>query len=393
MPYRPGCRAVCLLAVLLLLFGLSPPSSAQQITYQYDALGRLILVSTPEGIAEYEYDAVGNLLRIVSHKYAEASGPVAILGMSPSQGAPGTIVQLYGRGFGATPAENQVAFHGTSASVTAATASTLTVMVPTGATTGPVSVTAPQGSATSLDPFTVVQAFAVVPEQADVALQGVLGFQATLAGVQTTAVTWRVNGIVGGNATVGTISAMGLYTAPNTPPPVQPVPIQALLATDPTQQATAFVRIAGQTSGSEAAAPVSVALALQSAPLASAPVSVAPALQSTPLASAPVSVTRGPMVGGMSPASGPIGASAVAVLLTGANLQGATAVRFLRNGSLDPTVTASSLAPSPDGTSLGVSVTISGSAVQGGRVVQVVTPQGTSTAFDTGGNVFTVTAQ
>ena len=145
MPHRPGCRAVCLLAVLLLLIGLSPPGSAQQITYQYDALGRLILVSTPEGIAEYEYDAVGNLLRIVTHKYAEASGPVAILGMSPSQGVPGTIVQLYGRGFGATPAENQVAFHGTSAPVTAATASTLTVAVPTGATTGPVSVPSRSG--------------------------------------------------------------------------------------------------------------------------------------------------------------------------------------------------------------------------------------------------------
>jgi hypothetical protein len=55
MPQSPACRVVCLLATLLLLFGLSPPSFSQQITYQYDALGRLILVSTPEGIAEYEY--------------------------------------------------------------------------------------------------------------------------------------------------------------------------------------------------------------------------------------------------------------------------------------------------------------------------------------------------
>jgi hypothetical protein len=34
---------------------------------------------------------------------------------------------------------------------------------------------------------------------------------------------------------------------------------------------------------------------------------------------------------------------------------------------------------------------ISGSAATGPRVVQVVTPQGTSTSFDLGTNVFTVT--
>jgi YD repeat-containing protein len=408
MPHGPGCRAVCLLAVLLLLFGLSPPGLAQQIAYQYDALGRLILVSTPEGIAQYEYDAVGNILRIVTHKHADVSGPVAILGMSPSQGAPGTTVQLYGRGFGATPAENQVAFHGTTAPVTAATASALTVTVPAGATTGPVSVTAPQGSATSLDPFTVVQAFAVVPEQADVALRGVLGFQATLAGVPTTAVTWRVNGIAGGNATVGTISATGLYTAASAPPPIQPVPVTAVLTADPTQVATASVRITGQASGTEAAvpisvavqssasvpmasSPVSVALAPSGGPASSGPISVGIAPLSTPAASGPVSVTRGPAIGAVVPSAGVVGATGLPVTVTGANFQGATAIRFMRNGNADATLTAASLVPAGEGSSLAFTLTIGGSAALGPRVVQVITPQGTSSAFDIGTNLFTVT--
>jgi hypothetical protein len=36
-----------MLVAVLLLFGLSPPALAQQITYEYDALGRLILITSP----------------------------------------------------------------------------------------------------------------------------------------------------------------------------------------------------------------------------------------------------------------------------------------------------------------------------------------------------------
>ena len=403
-----GCRTACVLVAALLLVGLSPPTLAQQITYEYDALGRLILMTSPEGVAQWEYDAVGNILRITTRRYADVSGPVAILGMNPTTGAPGMPVTLYGRGFGATPAENQVAFNGTSAPVTAATTGTLTVTVPAGATTGPVSVTAPQGSATSADAFTVLQALAILPEQTDVVLRGVVGFQATLAGAPAAAVTWRVNGVAGGNATVGTISATGLYTAPNTAPPVQPVPVEAVLTADTTQIARASVRVVGQAAGIEAAAPVSVGVRATSAPAASAPlsvgvqptsapaasasVSVARTAQSAPVAAGPVTVTGGPVLTGVLPADGAVGASAVAVILAGGNLQNATVVRFLRNGSVDSTVTAGTLTPGSDGTSLGCLVTIDASAPQGVRVVQVVTPQGTSNSFTLGANAFTVTA-
>jgi len=43
-------------------------------------------------------------------------------------------------------------------------------------------------------------------------------FTATVSGTSNTSVTWSVNGITGGNGTVGTISASGLYTAPATAP-------------------------------------------------------------------------------------------------------------------------------------------------------------------------------
>ncbi|MGA9855560.1 MAG: hypothetical protein WBR29_09820 [Gammaproteobacteria bacterium] len=41
-------------------------------------------------------------------------------------------------------------------------------------------------------------------------------------------ITWQVNGITGGNASVGTISSGGLYTAPDVPPVSQPVSITAM---------------------------------------------------------------------------------------------------------------------------------------------------------------------
>lgn len=392
MAFFPGCRAACVfLTVLFILLGPSPPALAQQITYEYDALGRLIRVIAPEGVAEYEYDAVGNILRIITRRAADVPGPVAILSVSPTKGARGTTVHLYGKGFGATPAENQVAFNGVATTVTAATSSSLTTTVPSGAITGPITLTTRLGIATSPEAFTVLQAFVVEPAQADVALGGVVDFRATLGGVPTAGVTWRVNGIAGGSATLGTITTTGTYTAPSTPPPVQPVPVEAVLTADPTQVATARVRIVGQVSGMEAAAPVSVGVVPPSSPAASGPVSVAVTPQSAPAASGPVSVSRGPVVTAVSPNTGAQGSSNLPVSLSGANCQGASAIRFLRNGATDSSLTASTVSASGDGTSVNFSLTIGGSAGTGPRVVQVVTPQGTSTNFDLGSNVFTAT--
>jgi len=43
-------------------------------------------------------------------------------------------------------------------------------------------------------------------------------FNVTVTGETNTAVNWAVNGVAGGNATIGTISSAGLYTAPGTVP-------------------------------------------------------------------------------------------------------------------------------------------------------------------------------
>ena len=403
-------RGWFVLAALLALASYPSPAFPQEIRYLYDDLNRLVGVVDQQGnAAEYVYDAVGNILQIKRFN-VDPNATVSITLVSPNKGSVGTETRVFGKGFSATPAQNAVTFGGgATATVTAATSTNLTTTVPSGAVTGSLTVTTPLGTATSPEPFTVLAGFAVTPDQADVALGGTLGFQATLGGTATTAVAWRVNGVVGGSAQLGTITTAGLYTAPATPPPVQPLAIEAVLTADPTQIASATVRVVGQVAGLSAAPPVSVRLAAPAPnPVVAAPVSVTGAATTmTPTASAPVSVspgpppaalvgsgplsvTGGPVIRAVSPAAAPPGTTALALTLTGANLQGASGVRFLRNGSVDSSLTPTSVVPAGDGTSVSFSLTISGTASTGSRVVQVVTPQGTSTNFDLGTNTLTV---
>lgn len=68
-------------------------------------------------------------------------------------------------------------------------------------------------------------------------------FTATVANTSNTAVTWQVNSVTGGNFTVGTVSASGLYTAPTTVPASNPVTVKAISVADNTKSDTATVTI------------------------------------------------------------------------------------------------------------------------------------------------------
>jgi YD repeat-containing protein len=124
---------------------------AGPVLYAYDALGRLIQVTDPSGdSAIYRYDPVGNITAIDR----PASGSVSISGFTPTTGAFGTTVTLYGTGFSSTPGQNTVTFVcGVSctvtATVTSATATQLVMTVPPTTTSGPIAVSTPGGSATS----------------------------------------------------------------------------------------------------------------------------------------------------------------------------------------------------------------------------------------------------
>src|SRR5207249_2845607 len=85
----------------------------------------------------------------------------------------------------------------------------------------------------------------VTPNPASVATGQTQQFTATVqaTGGLSTAVTWAVNDVPGGNATVGTISPTGLYTAPSTVPSPNPVTVKAVSVADPTKSGTAQVTV------------------------------------------------------------------------------------------------------------------------------------------------------
>lgn len=84
----------------------------------------------------------------------------------------------------------------------------------------------------------------VSPKTASVLTSESVQFSATVKGTTNASVTWSVNGLPGGNATVGTIEASGLYTAPAIPPSPNVVTVRAASVVDPTRMDTASVTIA-----------------------------------------------------------------------------------------------------------------------------------------------------
>ena len=89
------------------------------------------------------------------------------------------------------------------------------------------------GGGSSHSPSSVSTAVHVSPSTATVATSATQQFTATVTGIANTAVNWSVNGVAGGNSTVGTISATGLYTAPSSIPNPDPVKVAATAQGDP----------------------------------------------------------------------------------------------------------------------------------------------------------------
>jgi serine protease len=91
---------------------------------------------------------------------------------------------------------------------------------------------------------------AVCPAAANVQTgSGSETFSATLANTTNTAVTWQVNGVTGGNATLGTISSAGVYRAPASVPSPATVSVSAVSAADSSVSDSASVTITAPPSG------------------------------------------------------------------------------------------------------------------------------------------------
>ena len=87
------------------------------------------------------------------------------------------------------------------------------------------------------------QSITITPGTPSVAVGKTVQLSAQVTGLSNTAVTWSAGGVKGGNTTVGTITAMGLYTAPQTPPSQNPVQITATSTVNSKISAATYVHL------------------------------------------------------------------------------------------------------------------------------------------------------
>gem|GEM_PF-706509 len=105
------------------------------------------------------------------------------------------------------------------------------------------SVADSSSSASSSVKITSSTSVSVSPSKASIATGATQQFTATVTGLANTVVSWSVNGMAGGSSALGTVSSMGLYTAPASLPSPNPVTVTATSVASPGQSASAMVTI------------------------------------------------------------------------------------------------------------------------------------------------------
>jgi YD repeat-containing protein len=389
MSHRAVFRSLLVVALSLVSRADMAAAQSPAIQYAYDELGRLVAVVDQHGnTAIYVYDEVGNVLSIERADAAVLPG-VAITAVVPEKGKAGTVVSILGKGFGAS--QNSVRFNGVAALVGQASGNRIITAVPPGATTGPLTVTAPLGSATSPRSFRVIGALAVTPSTATLGPGATRQFVASDGGVETANVLWSVDGLLGGDEAVGAISPQGLYTAPATVASPRTVTVFAISRDDPSVVAAALVTLALPLPHFLAAAPVGVQVIDGGLGAVASGVGVQRASNPGALTiAAPVSVSVEPLITSLSPAAAVRGSASLALTMLGSGLAGVASVEFLRNNVVDTTLTVTGVTATADGTQLTAQVSIAASAPIGPRVVRARAGASVTTSVGLPGNVFTV---
>jgi len=111
---------------------------------------------------------------------------------------------------------------------------------PASAGTHTVTATSAADASSTASAAVTVFTFSVSPGSAVIAPSGSQQFTANIDGLSNTAVSWSVDGVAGGNASTGTISSSGSYTAPAG---VGPHQVSATSAADSSATATASLTV------------------------------------------------------------------------------------------------------------------------------------------------------
>jgi arylsulfate sulfotransferase len=86
----------------------------------------------------------------------------------------------------------------------------------------------------------------ITPVSASVQVNGTVKFNSTVSNNANTAVTWSVNGALGGDTIYGIIDSAGMYTAPAAPPAPAAISIKVMSSAAPAVTATAIVTVQPQ---------------------------------------------------------------------------------------------------------------------------------------------------
>jgi serine protease len=178
----------------------------------------------------------------------EALRPIAVL-TAPSPVSAGQNVNLSSAGSTAADGHTITTYlwqvETGTASLTSSNQSTTSLVTPTSGTTDiRLTITDDAGRQDTQDWIFQAVTVTISPTSASVqAAGGTQAFTGTAQNATTPGVTWLVNGVLGGNSTLGTISAQGVYTAPATVPSPPTVVVTAASIQDPTRTADADVTI------------------------------------------------------------------------------------------------------------------------------------------------------
>jgi len=273
--------------------------------------------------------------------------PPTITGFTPTSGLQGAAVTISGTNFtGATA----VVFNGVSASFTVASDTAIQTAVPAGATTGPLRVTAPDGTATSASSFTVLKPPTITGFTPTSGLQGAAvtisgtnftgatavafnGVSASFTVASDTAIQTAVpagatTGPLSVTTSSGTATSAGSFTVLKPPAIASFTPASGPQGAAVTISGTNFTRATAVAfNGVSASFTVSSDTVIQTAVPVGA--TTGPLSVSTPDGTAQSSgaftVIPPPAIASLSPANGPVGTT---VTIGGSNLAGASAVTF-----------------------------------------------------------------
>jgi uncharacterized repeat protein (TIGR03803 family)/YD repeat-containing protein len=113
------------------------PLFAQTVRYAYDKDGRLTQVTHGDGVVDtYQYDVANNLIKNTGVP-DNTTTTFSLTDYTPKSGIVGAVITITGTAF----SNPTVSFNGIPATVSTSTDTSLTVAVPTGATSGPLTAT------------------------------------------------------------------------------------------------------------------------------------------------------------------------------------------------------------------------------------------------------------